>query len=152
MYEIIVNGKLTKTDKVKNLLKYLRDDLDLKAAKNGCEEGACGTCTVLVDGKAMKACVLKTDKLKGKKITTLEGLSQRQRDVFAYAFTEVGAVQCGFCIPGMIMAVEGVLRLNKPITEDVIKEGLSGNICRCTGYQTIYNAVKSLVMEVKHYV
>lgn len=67
MYEIIVNGKLTKTDKVKNLLKYLRDDLDLKAAKNGCEEGACGTCTVLVDGKAIKACVLKTDKLKGKK-------------------------------------------------------------------------------------
>jgi aerobic-type carbon monoxide dehydrogenase small subunit (CoxS/CutS family) len=68
------------------------------------------------------------------------------------AFIKEGAVQCGFCIPGMIMAVEGVLRLNKPITEDVIKEGLSGNICRCTGYQTIYNAVKSLVMEVKHYV
>jgi selenium-dependent xanthine dehydrogenase len=142
MYEIIVNGKLTKTDKVKNLLKYLRDDLDLKAAKNGCEEGACGTCTVLVDGKAMKACVLKTDKLKGKKITTLEGLSQRQRDVFAYAFTEVGAVQCGFCIPGMVISATALFLKTLEPTKEEIKKGLAGNICRCTGYVKIEEAIE----------
>jgi len=142
MYEIIVNGKLTKTDKVKNLLKYLRDDLDLKAAKNGCEEGACGTCTVLVDGKAIKACVLKTDKLKGKKITTLEGLSQRKRDVFAYAFTEVGAVQCGFCIPGMVMSATALFLKTLEPTKDEIKKSLTGNICRCTGYVKIEEAIE----------
>jgi len=142
MYEIIVNGKLTKTNKIKNLLEYLRDDLNLKAAKNGCEEGACGTCTVIVDGKATKACILKTDKLKGKEITTLEGLSQRERDVFAFAFTEAGAVQCGFCIPGMVMSATALFLKTLEPTRLEIKKGLAGNICRCTGYVKIEQAIE----------
>lgn len=141
MYNIEINGKVVETDKRKNLLEYLRDDLNLKASKNGCREGACGTCMVLVDGKAMKACVLKTDKLEGKKITTLEGLSQRERDVFAYAFTEAGAVQCGFCIPGMVMSATALFLKTLEPTKVEIKKALVGNICRCTGYVKIEDAI-----------
>ena len=142
MYKVEVNGKINETNKVKNLLEYLRDDLALKAAKNGCKEGACGTCMVLVDGKAIKACVLKTDKLEGKKITTLEGLSQREKNVFAYAFTEAGAVQCGFCIPGMVMSATALFLKTLEPTRVEIKKALVGNICRCTGYVKIEQAIE----------
>ncbi|UUV17272.1 selenium-dependent xanthine dehydrogenase [Fusobacteria bacterium ZRK30] len=142
MYKIEINGNIYKSDKVKNLLEYLRDDLDLKASKNGCREGACGTCMVLVDGKAIKACILKTNKLEGKKITTLEGLSQRERDVFSYAFTEAGAVQCGFCIPGMVMSATALFLKTLIPTKAEIKKALIGNICRCTGYVKIEQAIE----------
>lgn len=141
MYKIDINNNVTETGKSKNLLEYLRDDLNLTSAKNGCREGACGTCMVIVDGKAMKACVLKTDKLEGKKITTLEGLSQRERDVFAYAFTETGAVQCGFCIPGMVMSATALFLKTLTPTKDEVKKALVGNICRCTGYVKIEEAI-----------
>ena len=141
MHRIEINGSMVETDKSKNLLEYLRDDLDLTSAKNGCREGACGTCMILVDGRAVKACVLKTDKLEGKKITTLEGLSERERDVFAYAFTETGAVQCGFCIPGMVMSATALFLKTLEPTKDQIKKALVGNICRCTGYVKIEEAI-----------
>ncbi len=141
MYKIDINSNVTETDKSKNLLEYLRDDLNLTSAKNGCREGACGTCMVIVDGRAMKACVLKTDKLEGKKIITLEGLSQRERDVFAYSFTETGAVQCGFCIPGMVMSAIALFLKTLEPTKEEVKKALVGNICRCTGYVKIEEAI-----------
>ena len=141
MYKISINNNVSETTKSKNLLEYLRDDLNLTSAKNGCREGACGTCMVIVDGRAIKACILKTDKLEGKKITTLEGLSQRERDVFAYAFTETGAVQCGFCIPGMVMSATALFLKTLEPTKDEVKKALVGNICRCTGYVKIEQAI-----------
>ncbi len=141
MYSIEINGSIVETDRSKNLLEYLRDDLDLTSAKNGCREGACGTCMVLVDGRAVKACVLKTDRVAGKKVTTLEGLSERERDVFAYAFTETGAVQCGFCIPGMVMSAKGLFLKTLEPTKEEVKKALVGNICRCTGYVKIEEAI-----------
>ena len=126
------------------LLRFLRDKLHLTSVKDGCSEGACGTCTVLIDGKATKACVQKVSKMEGKSIVTVEGLSDREKEVFVYAFGEAGAVQCGFCSPGMILATCALLRENPNPTEAQIRRGLSGNLCRCTGYQAMVDAVESL--------
>lgn len=122
-------------------LDFLREDMNITSVKNGCSEGACGTCMVIIDGKATKACVFKTDKLAGKNITTIEGLSERERDVFAYSFASQGAVQCGFCIPGMVISSKALIDVNNNPTEDDIKKALKGNICRCTGYVKIIKAV-----------
>ncbi|HSQ33982.1 MAG TPA: 2Fe-2S iron-sulfur cluster-binding protein, partial [Peptostreptococcaceae bacterium] len=97
MYKFILNRREVNASEDKNLLHFLREDENLTSVKNGCAEGACGTCTVLVDGRNMKACVLKTSKLVGKEIITIDGLSQRELDIYAYSFTNAGAVQCGFC-------------------------------------------------------
>ncbi len=113
MYSIIVNGKTVSSDKDKKLMRFLRDDLKLKSVKDGCSEGACGTCTVLIDGKAVKACVPKLSVLEGKSIITVEGLTDFEKKVYTYAFGEAGAVQCGFCIPGMVICAKGLLDKNK---------------------------------------
>ena len=140
-FVFIVNGQTVSVSEEKNLLDYLREDLGLISVKDGCKEGACGTCTILVDGKAMKSCILTTKKAVGKEITTVEGLSQREKDAFAYAFTECGAVQCGFCIPGMVIVAKALfLRTLNPTGEEV-KKALVGNICRCTGYVKIEQAI-----------
>ena len=112
MAVLTVNGTVVSVNKNQQLLRFLRDTLHLTSVKDGCSEGACGTCTVLVDGKATKACVPQTDKLEGKTILTVEGLSQWEKDAFTWAFGEAGAVQCGFCIPGMIMSAEYLLENN----------------------------------------
>ncbi|MBP9477240.1 MAG: selenium-dependent xanthine dehydrogenase [Sebaldella sp.] len=142
MFEFIINGKKQMAEKSKNLLDYLRDDLRLTGTKNGCSEGACGTCTVIIDGKSMKACVLTTERINGKSIITIEGLTERERDVYSYAFSKTGAVQCGFCIPGMVISSKVLLDKNLNPTLDEIKTALRGNICRCTGYIKIFDAVK----------
>ena len=142
MATFIVNGKTVTTDKNQKLLRYLRDELRLTSVKDGCGEGACGTCTVLVDGKAVKACVLPTDKMEGKTVVTVEGLSEFEKDAYTYAFGEAGAVQCGFCIPGMVMAAKGLLDRVPDPTEEEIRAALRGNICRCTGYVKIVRAVQ----------
>ena len=104
-----VNGKTVTAEKNQKLLRFLRDELRLTSVKDGCSEGACGTCTVLIDGKPTKACVPQTDKLEGKTILTVEGLSDWEKEVYTWAFGEAGAVQCGFCIPGMVIsASEGL--------------------------------------------
>lgn len=103
MFELNINGQIVHSETDKALLSFLRDDLKITSAKDGCSEGACGTCTVLVDGKAVKACVQKVSKFEGKRILTVEGLSGREREVYEYCFAEAGAVQCGFCIPGMVL-------------------------------------------------
>lgn len=136
-----VNGQKIETSEEKNLLDFLRDNLGLISVKNGCKEGACGTCTVLIDGKAMKSCIFTTKKIDGKEIKTIEGFSEREKAVFAYAFTECGAVQCGFCIPGMVVAAKSLFLKTLNPTREEVKKALVGNICRCTGYVKIEEAI-----------
>ncbi|MBU3188879.1 selenium-dependent xanthine dehydrogenase [Clostridium bowmanii] len=142
MFEFVVNGNKVSTSEDKKLITFLREDLNLTSVKNGCSEGACGTCMVLVDGQAKKACILKTSKLVDKNIITVEGLSGREKDVYGYAFMESGAVQCGFCTPGMVISAKGLIDKVEDPTEDEIKNALKNNICRCTGYAKIIDAVK----------
>ena len=137
-----VNGKTVTAEKNQKLLRFLRDELRLTSVKDGCSEGACGTCTVLIDGNPTKACVSQTDKLEGKNILTVEGLSDWEKKVYTWAFGEAGAVQCGFCIPGMVMATYVLLSKNPDPTEEEIRVGISGNICRCTGYDLIVECIR----------
>ena len=141
MAEFYVNGTRVTALQNKKLLRFLRDDLRLLSVKNGCSEGACGTCTVLIDGKPTKACVQSTDRMDGKHIVTCEGLSVREREVYGYAFAAAGAVQCGFCTPGMVMAAKGLLDRNGNPTEAEVRDAIKNNICRCTGYKKIVEAV-----------
>ena len=123
------------------LLRVIRDELRLTGTKEGCGEGDCGTCTVLVDEKAVNSCLILAADADGKTITTIEGLAQgRELHPLQKAFIEKGAVQCGFCTPGQIMAVEGLLRGNPDPTMDQIQVGVSGNLCRCGTYKHIFNA------------
>lgn len=142
MYTVNVNGTSYEVEEDKKLMRFLRDDLKLKSVKDGCSEGACGTCTVLIDGKAVKACVQPISKMEGKKIITVEGLSEEEKKVFAYSFGEVGAVQCGFCIPGMIMCGKGLLDVNKNPSRAEIAYAIRNNICRCTGYKKIIDGIE----------
>ena len=141
MFTFTVNGKSVSTDKEEKLITFLREELLLTSVKNGCSEGACGTCTILIDGKATKACVQKTSKMEGRSVVTCEGLTEREKDVYAYAFTHCGAVQCGFCTPGMVMSAKGLLDAVPDPTRAQVKEALKNNICRCTGYKKIEEAV-----------
>lgn len=141
MYRLIINGQEYQIEKNKNLLEYLRDDLDFIAAKDGCSEGACGACMVLVDGKPFRACLLNIEKVDGKNIFTVEGLSDYERKVFAYSFKKEGAVQCGFCIPGMVVSTKALFLKTLDPTPQEVKEALRGNICRCTGYVKIEKAI-----------
>lgn len=142
MYTFVVNGKTVTTDKKQSLLRFLRDELHLTSVKDGCSQGACGACTVIIDGVTCKACVPTTDRLEGKKILTVEGLSDWESKVFTYAYGEAGAVQCGFCIPGMVMCTKALLDVNPDPTEAEIRYALRNNYCRCTGYVKIIAAVK----------
>ncbi len=142
VYKLNINGKIYETDKVKPLLRYIRDDLKIKSVKDGCSEGACGTCMLIVDGKAVKSCVMTTKRAVGKKIITIEGMSEFEKEAFVYAFGSQGAVQCGFCTPGMVMSAKALIDKNPDPSEDEIKSALKGNICRCTGYTKIVGAVK----------
>ncbi|MCB2307425.1 selenium-dependent xanthine dehydrogenase [Clostridium estertheticum] len=141
MFTLNVNGKDSVSNTDKPLLSYLRDDLRITSAKNGCSEGACGTCTVLIDGKAIKACVQKVSKFVGKHILTVEGLTPREKEVYEHCFAEAGAVQCGFCIPGMIICAKALLDTNLNPTRIDVKGAINGNICRCTGYKKIEEAI-----------
>ena len=142
MATFIVNGQTVTVDRNQKLLRFLRDELRLTSVKDGCSEGACGTCTVLVDGKATRACVFTTDKMEGKTVVTAEGLSDFEKAAYTYAFGEAGAVQCGFCIPGMVMAAKGLIDQNPDPTDEEIKFALRTNICRCTGYVKIIDGVR----------
>lgn len=136
-----INGQEVAVDPERKLIDILRRDLRLKSVKDGCSEGACGTCTVIIDGKATKACVQKAGRLEGKHIVTVEGLSPREKDVFVYAFGEVGAVQCGFCIPGMVMCGKALIDVNPTPTRLDITAAIRNNICRCTGYKKIIDGI-----------
>jgi carbon-monoxide dehydrogenase small subunit len=124
------------------LLAVLREDLGLTGAKQACDNGACGACTVLLDGLPVNACLVLAALADGKQITTIEGLAQGERlDPLQVAFHELGAVQCGFCTSGMILSAKAFLKENPNPTLDEVKQGLSGNLCRCTGYVKILEAV-----------
>ena len=141
MFTVNINGKDYEAAQDKKLLPFLRDDLGFTAAKDGCSEGACGTCTVLVDGAKTKACVASLSKLEGKKVLTVEGIPQEEMAVYEHCFAEAGAVQCGFCIPGMIISAKSLLDVNLNPTRAEVKQAIKGNLCRCTGYKKIEDAI-----------
>lgn len=136
-----INGEEVQVEPQRKLMDVLRNDFHLKSVKDGCSEGACGTCTVLVDGKPVKACVQKMERMAGKHIVTVEGLSDREKEAFAYAFGEAGAVQCGFCIPGMVICGKALLDANPNPSRLEIAAAIRNNICRCTGYKKIIDGI-----------
>lgn len=142
MIEIRINEKDYKVEKDQTLLRFLRDVCKLKSVKDGCSEGACGTCHVLIDGVPQKACGPMISMLEGKDIMTVEGLTEREKEIYVRAFGEAGAVQCGFCIPGMVICAKGLLDVNPNPTREEIAWALRNNICRCTGYKKIFDAVE----------
>ncbi len=144
MVRVTVNGATYEatTDVRRSLLGFLRDDLGLTGTKEACAEGECGACSIILDGRLMASCLIFAVEAQGKTITTVEGLA---RDgvphALQQAFVEHGAVQCGFCIPGMIVAAKYLLDHNPRPTEAEIRHAISGNLCRCTGYQKIVEAI-----------
>jgi carbon-monoxide dehydrogenase small subunit len=143
---LTVNGLTyeVETRPTARLLDVLRDQLGLTGTKEGCAEGECGACTVIVDGKAVNSCVLLAVQARGKEILTVEGLAQDgELDLLQQKFVEYGAVQCGFCTPGMLMSAKALLMGNPVPSEQDIRIALAGNLCRCTGYTAIVAAVKA---------
>jgi len=141
MFILEINGKEVPVKEDKKLISLLRDDLKLTSVKDGCSEGACGACTVLADGRAIRACVQPASQFIGKKLLTVEGLTPREREVYVHCFAEAGAVQCGFCIPGMVLAAKALLDRNPEPDRAAVKQAIRGNICRCTGYLKIEEAI-----------
>lgn len=141
MYQLNINGKDYQVTKDMPLMEYLREHLGLTSVKNGCDQGACGACSVIADGQAIRACIMKVSKAEGKKIVTVEGLSPREKDVYGYCFSKAGAVQCGFCIPGMVIAAKALIDKNNDPTAEDIRKAIRTNICRCTGYAKIIDAI-----------
>jgi carbon-monoxide dehydrogenase small subunit len=143
--ECTVNGKPVSvdTDPRRRLLDLLREDLGLTGVKEGCGEGECGACSVLVNGRLANSCIIAAGQAAGADILTIEGFRDTPRyRVLEVAFAEAGAVQCGFCIPGMVMAAEALLRKIPRPTREEIRLALAGNLCRCTGYNMIFEAVE----------
>ncbi len=127
----------------KTLLEVLREDMNLTGTKHGCELGECGTCTVLVDGQPELSCLLLPIQIEGRAITTIEGMAHgSELHPLQQAFAELGAAQCGYCTPGILLAARSLLETNPRPTRDEIREGLAGNLCRCTGYVKILEAVE----------
>ena len=141
MAAFTVNGKPVTVEQNQKLIRYLRDSLGLTSVKDGCSEGACGTCTVLIDGRPTRACIPQTDKLEGKIVLTVEGLTDFEKRVYTYAFGQAGAVQCGVCIPGMVMCAKALLDGNPNPAREEAAFAIRSNICRCTGYVKIIDAI-----------
>lgn len=138
------------TEPDRRLLDILREDLHLTGTKEGCAEGECGACTVLLDGEAVHSCLTLAIQLEGRHVTTIEGLSESgELDVLQTAFVEEIAIQCGFCTTGMIMSAKALLLKNPSPTEEEIRLALSGNICRCSGYVQIVRAVDRAARELR---
>ena len=133
------------TEVHKTLLEILREDLGLTGTKRGCDLGTCGACTVLIDGKPYLSCLTLAAAVQGKKLTTIEGLSQdRELHPLQKAFVEKGAIQCGFCTSGMILTAKGFLDEHPHPSEEEVRKAISGNLCRCTGYVKIVEAILSV--------
>ncbi len=132
----------------RTLLDVLRNEFGLTGAKSGCETGDCGSCTVLIDGKPFNSCLVLIPKVEGKEITTIEGLAEGDKlHPIQKSFLDHGAVQCGFCTPGMVLSAKALLDQNPNLSEEEIKVGMSGNLCRCTGYKKIIEAVESVAKK-----
>lgn len=147
-----VNGETYVVEHVpvsRTLLQVLRDDLGLTGTKEGCGEGDCGACTVIMDGKAVNSCLVLAAEAEGKAVVTVEGLVKDGKlHPLQQAFVDEGAVQCGFCTPGMLMSAKALLDVNPSPTEAEIRTTLSGNLCRCTGYVRIVSAVQKAAVEM----
>ncbi|SJZ33368.1 (2Fe-2S)-binding protein [Selenihalanaerobacter shriftii] len=146
-----VNGEVREYEVAPNqtLLTFIREDMDLTGAKEGCAEGECGACTVLLDGKAVNACMMFAVEADGKEIETIEGLASGSGlSVIQETFIEYSALQCGYCTPGMIMSTEALLRRNPNPTDFEIREAIAGNLCRCTGYTKIIEAIKAVAEKI----
>jgi aerobic carbon-monoxide dehydrogenase small subunit len=142
---LTVNGEECEADvwAGESLLYALREHLGLPGSKNACEQGECGSCSVLLDGELVCACLVLAAQADGHEVVTVEGLAEDGRlHRVQEAFVETGAVQCGFCTPGLVVATAALLRANPEPSEDEIREALSGNLCRCTGYAKIFDAVR----------
>jgi len=145
MIELTINGMKRKVETTTStrLLDLIRDDLHLTGTKEGCGKGECGACTVIMNGELIASCLVLAPQADGAVITTIEGIGNGDRlDLIQEAFIETGAVQCGFCTPGIILATKKLLEENAYPSEEEIKRGISGNLCRCTGYQKIFDAIK----------
>ena len=148
LLELQVNGESYEiyTPLHKTLLEVLREDLGLAGTKHGCELGECGTCTVLINGRPVLSCLILPLEVQGQAITTIEGLAEGGRfHPLQEAFADLGAAQCGFCIPGMLLAARALLDENSQPTRQEIREKLAGNLCRCTGYTKIIEAIEVVV-------
>ncbi len=141
-YEVLVAANQT-------LLEVLRDQLALMGTKRGCDLGACGACTVLLDGEPFLSCIMLAVDAVGKEIVTIEGLGEKGGlDPLQRAFVEQGALQCGFCTPGMVLTAKAILNEGDSPTEETIKRKMAGNLCRCTGYKKIVEAIMSVARDV----
>ena len=143
---VIVNGEPREADGVwegESMLHVLRERLGLPGAKNACEQGECGSCSVYLDGQLVCACLVLAGQAEGREVTTVEGLApEDELSPIQEAFLQAGAVQCGFCTPGLIVATDDLLGRNPEPTNGEIREALAGNLCRCTGYEKILDAVR----------
>lgn len=141
----VVNGSPVEKEcnPTMRLLDFLRDVMDLKSVKEGCGEGECGSCTVLFDREAVTSCTMLAGQINGHEVTTVEGLDHfGELESLVNAFVDAGAIQCGYCTPGMLISTKALLYKNPNPTEDEIKRALEGNLCRCTGYNKIVSAIK----------
>lgn len=134
IYEKVIDPEM-------RLVDFIRDEARLKGTKEGCGEGECGACTVIVNGKTMNSCLLLAVSMEEKEIITIEGVAAKELHPLQQAFMEVGAVQCGYCTPGMILSAKALLDENLQASEEDIREAISGNLCRCTGYEKIVEGV-----------
>lgn len=148
--EITINNKLyklTEEDLEKKLMTFIREDCDLTGTKNGCDIGMCGTCTIIADNIAIKACTKKVKDVLGKKIITIEGMAQEDGTLHPLqkAFIDAGAIQCGFCTPGMVLTAHAFLLKNNNPTREQMRKSINPVLCRCTGYQQIIDAIEMAV-------
>ncbi len=149
--EFVLNGKPVAVDVEpgKMLADVLRDDLGMKSVKKACEEGECGACTIILDGRAVTSCIMPSGRAQGTQIQTVEGLAEQgELHLLQRSFLAAGAAQCGFCTPGMLMSAKAFLDTTSHPTRQQIKEALSGNLCRCTGYKKIVSAVADAAEEM----
>ena len=150
-YDLKINGEIetVTAPAQETLLTVLRERLHLTGAKRGCDQGVCGTCTVLINGEPMRGCLTIAALCEGAEITTIEGLATPEAlDVVQQSFVDTGGIQCGFCSSGMILTVSSILKSNPKASEVEIREGISGNICRCTGYEKIIDAAVQAAQQI----
>lgn len=150
MIKFILNGKevISNSKANERLLDVLRNEFAITGVKCGCKEGECGACSIILDGKLVNSCLVAIGSIEGSNVVTIEGYRETERfAVLDKAYASVSAVQCGFCIPGMILASECILDKNPNPTEAEIREGISGNLCRCTGYNAIVKAIQIAAEE-----
>jgi carbon-monoxide dehydrogenase small subunit len=152
MIECTINGRFLKLEIPGNrrLIDVIREDLGLTGTKQGCGIGECGACTVLIDGKASNACLVLIGQIQGKEILTVEGLAENDNlTELQENFLRLGAVQCGYCTPGMLLSAAALLQSNPDPDDEEIKEAIAGNLCRCTGYKPIIEAIKQTALDTK---